>query len=126
MTQNDKRTTILLVDDVPANIKSLMQILAGDHKVLFAKDGPKALKVARSQAVDLILLDVVMPDMDGYEVCSALKSSEDTSDIPVIFLTSQNESHEQAKGLALGAVDFITKPADPADVIARVNSHLIL
>jgi diguanylate cyclase (GGDEF)-like protein len=118
--------TLLLVDDQAINIQSLYQVFAGTHKVLAATHGAQALQVAQTQQPDLILLDVMMPGMDGYEVCRQLKEKPETRDIPVIFLTSQSDTGAETEGFALGAVDFIAKPFSPEVVRARVQAHLTL
>jgi len=117
---------ILIVDDQAINIQALYRIFAPDHRVLMATSGAKALSVCKDDPPDLVLLDVVMPEMDGHEVCARLKKDEATRDIPVIFVTSHTDSEEETKGLALGAVDFIAKPVNPAVVRARVKTHLTL
>ena len=121
-----KLPCLLIVDDQPINIQALYRIFAHDHRVLMATSGAKALTVCRDDPPDLILLDVVMPEMDGHEVCARLKADEATRDIPVIFVTSHTDAAEETKGLELGAVDFIAKPVNPAVVRARVNTHLCL
>jgi len=122
-----KRQTILVVDDVSTNIDILVGLLSDRYKVKAAKNGEKALAIARSaNPPDLILLDVVMPDLDGYEVCRQLKEDPDTAVIPVIFVTSLNEEEDEEKGLKLGAVDYITKPFRAAIVLARIENHLKL
>ncbi|MGD0414865.1 MAG: SpoIIE family protein phosphatase [Terriglobales bacterium] len=119
--------TVLLVDDAPANLQVVNSILKSTYKIQIATSGEKALKIAnQSPPPDLILLDVMMPVMDGYEVCSRLKSAPDTRDIPVIFLTGQTESDDETKGFEVGAVDYIHKPFSPAVVKARVHTHLVL
>ena len=119
--------TILLVDDNATNLQLLRETLDGlGHKMLIAKDGKKALSIARKALPDLILLDIMMPEMDGYEVCRHLKAEDTTSCIPVIFLTALEDSEDEAKGLELGAVDYITKPIVPVLVRARVKNHLEL
>jgi len=119
--------TVLVVDDTPTNL-SLMSDLLGDlYTVKVATGGARALKIARSDAPpDLILLDIMMPEMDGYEVCRQLQADEKTRNIPVIFLTARNESSDEQLGLELGAVDYITKPISPPIVLARVKNHLAL
>ena len=106
-----QRASVLVVDDTPTNL-SLMSDLLGDlYAVRVATGGARALKIARSDTPpDLILLDIMMPEMDGYEVCSLLKADERTRDIPVIFLTARTDTSDEQKGLELGAVDYITKP----------------
>lgn len=121
-----KLPCLLIVDDQPINIQALYRIFAPDHRVLMATSGAKALAVCRDDPPDLVLLDVVMPEMDGHEVCARLKADESTRDIPVIFVTSHTDAAEETKGLELGAVDFIAKPVNPAVVRARVKTHLVL
>ena len=121
-----KQPCLLIVDDQPINIQALYRIFAPDHRVLMATSGAKALAVCRDDPPDLVLLDVVMPEMDGYEVCARLKADAATRDIPVIFVTSHTDAAEETKGLELGAVDFIAKPVNPAVVRARVKTHLSL
>jgi serine phosphatase RsbU (regulator of sigma subunit) len=119
--------TVLLVDDEPANIQIVNSILKDIYKTRIATNGAKALELANQVPVpDLILLDVMMPDMDGYEVCSRLKSADLTRDIPVIFLTGQTEIDDETKGFEVGAVDYIHKPFSPAVIQARVRTHLVL
>jgi phosphoserine phosphatase RsbU/P len=119
--------TILLVDDEPANIQIVNSILKDVYKTRIATSGAKALELANQEpAPDLILLDVMMPEMNGYEVCSRLKSDDRTRDIPVIFLTGQTEIEDETKGFEVGAVDYIHKPFSPAIVQARVHTHLVL
>ncbi|TFH70356.1 two-component system response regulator [Gammaproteobacteria bacterium LSUCC0112] len=121
------KQTLLLVDDTPENLTILGQILMPHYKVRVASSGVRALDIARSEPrPDLILLDVMMPDMDGYEVIHQLKSGIETQDIPVIFVTALSEAEDEAKGLELGAADYITKPVRPAIVLARVKSQLEL
>ncbi len=114
---------ILLVDDQPLNIQALYQAFAGDHQVLMATSGEKALAICRATPPDIVLLDIMMPDMDGYQVLQQLKAHAATADIPVIFVTSRDSSEDEARGLELGAVDFIGKPINPAIVRARVRTH---
>ena len=117
---------VLIVDDVIDNIKILIELLKPNYKTYFADNGPKALEIARNTSPDLILLDIVMPHMDGYEVCQKLKADSLTEDIPVIFISAMNEVGDEAKGLEIGAVDYITKPSSPAIVKARIKNHLKL
>ncbi len=118
---------ILMVDDTTANLQILRETLAGcGYRLLTAKGGASALSIAAKARPDLILLDIVMPEMDGYEVCRRLKTDGATRPIPVIFLTALDDAADEAKGLALGAVDYITKPIHPDLVRARVHSHLEL
>ena len=117
---------LLLVDDSPQNLRTLIQFLREDYKILVATSGHAALELALSERPDLILLDVVMPDLDGYEVCLKLKADSRTARIPVIFVTGQDEEGGEVKGFALGAVDYITKPFSLSIVRARVRTHLEL
>ncbi len=126
-TQLDDKKTVLVVDDAPANIQIVNSILKESYKIKIATNGAKALELVQATpAPDLILLDVVMPEMDGYEVCTKLKSTPETKDIPVIFLTAQTETADETKGFEVGAVDYIHKPFSPAVVQARVQTHLAL
>jgi putative two-component system response regulator len=119
--------TILVVDDTPSNISVLTEILRGDYRVLAAINGEQALKIAGGDPPpDLILLDVMMPGMSGHEVCQRLKAESSTRKIPVIFVTAMNQVEDEAKGFALGAVDYITKPVSPPIVTARVKTQLAL
>lgn len=119
--------TVLVVDDTPENL-TLMGALLRDHfMVKVANNGEKALKIAISDTLpDLVLLDIMMPGLDGYEVCRRLKATAATRDIPVIFLTARSDPDDERMGLALGAVDYITKPISPPILLARVNTHLAL
>jgi len=121
-----KLPCLLIVDDQPINIQALYRIFAPDHRVLMATSGAKALAVCKDDPPDLVLLDVVMPEMGGHEVCVRLKANEATRDIPVIFVTSHTDAAEETRGFELGAVDFIAKPVNPAVVRARVKTHLAL
>jgi len=121
-----KKQKILIVDDVPANIRILGQTLTADYQLLIATNGADALKVARSETPDIILLDIVMPEMDGYEVCKRLKEDDVTRNIPVIFVTSKTHEEDEFRGLALGAVDYIAKPFSLPIVKARIKNHLEL
>jgi phosphoserine phosphatase RsbU/P len=127
MDQVDQKKTVLLVDDAPANIQIVNSILKDIYKIRIATSGAKALELAKvAPPPDLILLDVMMPEMDGYEVCTHLKLDPATRDIPVIFLTGQTEVEDETKGFDVGAVDYIHKPFSPAVVKARVHTHLVL
>jgi CheY-like chemotaxis protein len=126
MTDTGSRPSVLLVDDVPANIRILADFLGDGHDIHAATRGADALAFASRLAPDIILLDVVMPDMDGYEVCRRLKADPATADIPIIFVTAKFAPEDEAYGLSLGAVDYIVKPASPAVVRARVKNHLEL
>ena len=123
----EQKQVILVVDDMPANIQILASLLGERYIVKAARSGEKALAIARSEnPPDLILLDVVMPGMDGYQVCRQLKAEPDTANIPVIFVTSLSDEEDEEKGLKMGAVDYITKPFRTAIVMARVENHLNL
>ena len=127
MTQApDQRPRLLLVDDEPTNLQVLRHVLQADYRLLFATDGARALQVAREQLPQLILLDIMMPGMDGYAVCRALKADPATAGIPVIFITALNDSQDETAGFDVGAVDYITKPVSPPVVRARVRTHLSL
>ncbi|ASJ97753.1 response regulator [Shewanella marisflavi] len=121
-----EKATILVVDDTPENIDILVGILGDEYKVKVAIDGPKALAIATKNAPDLILLDVMMPGMNGYEVCKRLKQEPQTSHIPVIFVTALTDVSDETQGFELGAVDYITKPVSAPVVKARVKTHLAL
>ena len=122
-----QQETVLVVDDTPDNITLMSNLLKDLYKVKIANNGEKALKIAGSEKPpDLILLDIMMPEMDGYEVITRLKADETTRDIPVIFLTAKVEVEDEKRGLELGAVDYITKPISPPIVLARVRNHLDL
>ncbi len=122
-----EKATILVVDDTADNLTLMGNVLKKIYKVKIANRGEKALKIAQSDAPpSLILLDIMMPDMDGYEVCRRLKLNPKTSAIPVIFLTGKTDEKDERQGLELGAVDYITKPINPAIVLARVKCHLAL
>lgn len=120
------RPILLVVDDVAANIDILLETLGGDYTVRVATDGAAALNSVKKVLPDLILLDIMMPGMDGLEVCRHLKDNPETQGIPIIFLTALGDASDEARGLTLGAVDYITKPFNPAIVRARVRNHLEL
>jgi len=122
----DTRPTLLIVDDEPTNIQVVANLLSGSYVVLFARSGKEALGIASSKKIDLILLDVVMPDMDGYEVCRRLKDDLRTAEIPVIFVTARAEDHDETRGFEVGGVDYITKPVSTPTLKARVATHLQL
>ena len=121
-----KKQKILIVDDTPANIQILNETLKDDYEIYFAMNGKDALQNAQKVIPDLVLLDIMMPGMDGYEVCGALKRNSLLKDIPVIFITALNQEDHETKGLGLGAVDYITKPFNPEIIKLRVNNHLEL
>lgn len=122
----ERPARLLLVDDQPANIHALYQVFAADHQVFMATDGPKALALCRERRPDVVLLDVVMPGMDGYEVLRRLQADPQTATLPVIFVTAYNDVAAETRGLDLGAVDFIHKPINPTIVRARVRNHVQL
>lgn len=124
--QSDTRPKLLLVDDEPSNLLVLRHILQNDYRLVFAKDGQTALELAFSESPNLILLDIMMPSMTGYDVCQKLKQDALTAKIPVIFVTALNDAEDEAKGFAAGAVDYLTKPVSPSVVKARVRTHLSL
>lgn len=122
-----KRQTVLCVDDTPEIISLIVSILGELYRVKAATSGKAALKIALSHdPPDLILLDIMMPEMDGFEVCRYLKSEPQTADIPVIFLTAKTDIEDEIKGFELGAVDYITKPISPSILLARARTHLKL
>ena len=126
-TEIGQKKTLLVVDDAPANIQVVQSILKDEYKIRVATSGEKALELVKGQPLpDLILLDVMMPGLDGYQVCEQLKAASETHDIPVIFLTGLTEVDDETKGLEIGAVDYIRKPFSPAIVKARVRTHLLL
>ena len=118
------KNRVLIVDDEPGNIKILSSVLAGDYALSVATSGAQALQIAEVQTPDIVLLDMVMPEMDGIQVCEALKANEATKNIPVIFVTSMSDSVNEERGLDAGAVDYITKPISPPIVKARVKIHI--
>ena len=127
MPKADKKATILIVDDIPANIDLIQELLQDQYRILATTQGQKALEIAQTEPVpDLILLDVMMPGMDGYTVCKKLKESDVTSSIPIIFITAMTEIEDEAKGFEVGAVDYITKPIRPVILKSRVKTHLSL
>ncbi len=127
MNNKVRKKTILVVDDVKENIDVMNNILKQEYKVKAAINGRKALEIAGGEETpDLILLDIMMPEMDGYEVCRRLKTNEKTKKIPVIFVTTKSEIEDEVQGFNAGAVDYITKPVSPPIVLARVKTHLDL
>ena len=126
MSMTSNRPLILAVDDEASNLQLLRQILQDHYRLLFAKDGARALELANKEKPDLILLDVMMPGMNGYEVCAALKANPLTAPIPVIFVTALSDTADELEGFEAGAVDYITKPVSPPVVRARVRTHLSL
>jgi diguanylate cyclase (GGDEF)-like protein len=120
------KQTILIVDDVPSNIKLLNTILENEGEIIFATRGLDGLNMAFKQRPDLILLDVVLPDIDGIEICKQLKAAPETAAIPVIFITAMSQEADEERGLGAGAIDYITKPFSTSIVRARVRNHLEL
>ncbi|BCL61874.1 diguanylate cyclase response regulator [Desulfomarina profundi] len=123
-----KRETekILIIDDSTEHIKILINLLENEYDVFFAKNGREGLNILQSVAPDLILLDIVMPGMNGFEVCRTVKASKEFSEIPIIFISVHGKANDETKGLELGAIDYITKPFNPAIVKARIRNHLKL
>ncbi|WP_455757593.1 response regulator [Sulfurimonas sp.] len=119
------KQTVLIVDDVKENVDLLVEILQ-DHDLVTALDGKTALEVVENEDIDLILLDIMMPILDGFEVCKTLKQNSKTSHIPIIFLSAKNEPLDVQEGFKLGAVDYITKPFNPNELLSRVSTHLQL
>jgi putative two-component system response regulator len=126
MMNTESKRNLLLVDDTLENLDVLKGILISRYRLMAATNGPMALKIAANQSPDLILLDVMMPGMDGYSVCSHLKSDPKTADIPVIFVTAMKDIEDEERGFDVGGVDYIMKPVHPALVLARVAAHLEL
>jgi putative two-component system response regulator len=126
MSETQNKKTVLAVDDTPDNLVVVKGILVPEYTVKVATNGEMALKIAKSKPPDLILLDIMMPEMDGYAVCRSLKEDKTTREIPIIFLTGMAEVTDETKGLELGAVDYITKPISPPILKARVNNHILL
>jgi sigma-B regulation protein RsbU (phosphoserine phosphatase) len=124
VSQNNPKQIILVVDDTPANIDVVKGVLSDQYLVQAAVNGKMTLKILEKRKPDLILLDIMMPEMDGYEVCRRIKADQSVRDIPIIFLTAKAEVEDETKGLALGAVDYITKPISPPILKARVRTQL--
>ncbi len=121
-----EKQTILVVDDAPDNLTLMSELLRGRYRVKLANSGEKALKLAKDAPPDLILLDIMMPVMSGYDVLGELKADAATRDVPVIFLTAMSAAEDEQKGLEMGVVDYITKPVSPPVVLARIANHLRL
>lgn len=119
-------TKILIVDDKPLNIEVLSETIEDLGDILFATNGQAAIDLCIEQQPNLVLLDVMMPEMDGYEVCEKLKTLPETKEIPVIFATALSDENDEAKGFEIGAIDYVTKPISAPIVIARVRNHLEL
>ncbi len=124
--ERDGKLMILLVDDAPTNIQMLNETLKDGYHLFFATNGKDALRIAAESLPDLVLLDVIMPEMDGYEVCRALKADPSLRNIPIIFITAMNQQEDEAIGLELGAVDYITKPFNPTIVRLRIRNQIEL
>jgi response regulator RpfG family c-di-GMP phosphodiesterase len=121
------RQNVLIIDDQPDNLTLIKDLLKDQYKIRVANNGKHGLEIAQSDIPpDLILLDIMMPEMDGYEVCQQLKNEACTCDIPVIFLTAKAEAKDEQFGFDIGAVDYITKPVSPPILLARVKTHLVL
>ncbi|MBF0214323.1 MAG: diguanylate cyclase [Magnetococcales bacterium] len=126
MNADLSQPTVLIVDDEPTNIEVLAKLLQSDHRVLFTTDPAKVMSLAEQKGPDLILLDVIMPGMDGYELCRLLKQHPVTRDIPVVFVTAMGEEQFEAIGFEVGGVDYVTKPVRPFLLRARVRTHIDL
>ena len=127
MREEEYIPTVLIVDDMAANIAILSDLLQSSYKIKIAKSGQRALEIAKSkEKPDLILLDIEMPQMSGYDVCKILKSSSETRNIPIIFVTAKNDTTDEEYGLNLGAIDYIKKPFHPAIIKIRVKNHMDL
>ncbi len=124
--KESKKDVILVVDDQPNNLKVISSVLGDSYSLSFANNGPNALKILENLQPDLILLDVMMPGMDGYEVCQRIKSTEKTKELPVIFLTAKNDIEDILKAFRAGAVDYITKPFNIMELKVRVGNHISL
>ncbi len=126
MFMQPNKSTVLIVDDTLDSLEILNQILASEYRVLFATNGPMALSISHDQKPDLILLDVSMPDMDGYQVCRELKANPETREIPVIFITAKERDEDEEMGFRIGGADYLTKPVRPTTVMVRVKNQLQL
>lgn len=122
----EKKEYILIVDDLPGNLKILGALLNEEYKILVANHGEKAINIAMEKIPDLIMFDVMMPEIDGFSVCKTLKQNQKTKDIPVIFITAKSEIEDVLHGFSVGGVDYIVKPFQPDEVLARVNTHMTI
>ncbi|OOZ45054.1 GGDEF domain-containing response regulator [Solemya velum gill symbiont] len=123
---HNQTSTILLVDDAKSNIDMVLNILGDQYDILVSRDGETALEIAAEEDIDLVLLDIMMPGMDGYQVCEALKADEEKAEIPVIFITAKTDENSIEKGFDVGGVDYVTKPFKDKELRARVKTHLQL
>ena len=121
-----EKQKILIVDDLTSNIKILHDVLKQDYTLFFATNAKDAIQSIKLKNPDLILLDIIMPDLDGYSVCKKLKSDPETSHIPIIFITAKNSPEDEAKGFEIGGVDYIVKPFNRIVVLARVKNQISL
>lgn len=124
--KNLSECKVLIVDDTEENIDILMESLGNEYDITVAMDGETALEILKEEIPDIILLDIMMPDMDGYEVCRCIKENKKVSEVPIIFLTAMTDIDSKIKGFELGAVDYITKPFEILEVKNKVNNHLYL
>lgn len=122
--QQDKKKTILIVDDTETNIDILLELLGSEYDILVALDGMSALEIVQGESVDLILLDIMMPFMDGYEVCQRVKNRDETKDIPVIFITAKTDEDSIERAYEVGGMDYVSKPFKPRELLARVKTQL--
>jgi len=120
------KKTVLIVDDTETNIDLLLELLTDDYDIVVALNGPSALEIASEEKIDLILLDIMMPEMNGFEVCTLLKMKENTKDIPIIFLTAKNDEDTIEKAYEVGGVDYISKPFKPRELLVRIKTQIRL
>jgi len=120
----EKKNSILIVDDTEINIDILLDLLSNEYDVMVALDGPSAIELAQEERPDLILLDIMMPDMDGFEVCEILKNSSDTAAIPIIFITAKTDEDSIERAYEIGGIDYVTKPFKPRELFVRVKTHI--
>ena len=125
MENSDDKKTILVVDDTETNIDILLGLLDEKYDVLVAMDGESALEIADEEELDMVLLDIMMPGMDGYEVCEKLKANPKTHNIPIIFLTAKTDEDSIEKAYDVGGIDYVTKPFKPRELLMRIKTHLI-
>ena len=120
----EENKTVMVVDDTETNIDILVDLLADDYEIMVAMDGKECLEAVQMQTPDIFLLDVMMPGMDGYELCRKLKSYKRTRDVPVIFVTAKGEIDDKLDGYDAGGVDYITKPIDPEFTLATIKKYI--